>query len=96
MKPSSFLVNTARGGIVNENDLFEALSKGVIAGAGFDVLTCEPPSADHILLKAPNFLLTPHIAWTSIESRRRLVNGIADNIKLFLAGRKNEIDLCQL
>ena len=88
MKPGAFLINMARGGIVNEAALRKALEKGWIAGAASDVLTEEPPPRNHILINAPNLLLTPHIAWSSGEARRRLVQEIALNIEAFQKGRK--------
>ena len=88
MKSSAFLLNTGRGQLVDEEDLAEALKTGVIAGAGLDVLTQEPPSADHVLLNAeiPNLVITPHTAWASIESRRKLLDGVVGNITRYLAG----------
>ncbi|MCP5536068.1 MAG: D-2-hydroxyacid dehydrogenase [Akkermansiaceae bacterium] len=88
MKPSAFLINTGRGDLVHEHDLADALNNGTIAGAGLDVLTTEPPAKDHVLLEPtiPNLLITPHTAWASIESRRRLLDGLVDNIKGHLAG----------
>lgn len=85
MKPSAFLLNTGRGQLVNEADLAEALKNGGIAGAGLDVLTEEPPPADHILLDptVPNLLITPHTAWASAESRKRVIAGVAENIESF-------------
>ncbi len=88
MKPGAFLINMARGGIVNETALRRALDSKKIAGAASDVLTQEPPPENHILIKAPNLLLTPHVAWASLEARTRLVHEIALNIKAFLGGKK--------
>lgn len=85
MKNTTILINAARGGIVNENDLFFALKNSKIRGAIVDVITKEPPSEGNILFNAPNILITPHIAWTSIEARRKLVEGIVKNIELFIA-----------
>ena len=73
MKPSAFLINTSRGGLINEQDLAEALNNSQIAGAGLDVLSTEPPIADNPLLHAKNCLITPHIAWATYESRSRLM-----------------------
>jgi phosphoglycerate dehydrogenase-like enzyme len=70
MKSSAVLINTARGGIVNEADLYDALSKGVIRAAYFDVFTTEPPKKDDPLLKLPNFYLTPHVASRSKEAEK--------------------------
>lgn len=88
MKKSAFLINMARGQIVEPDALCSALENGVIAGAAIDVMEKEPPAPDDPLLKAPNLIITPHIAWASVESRRRLVNEIALNIKGFLEGEK--------
>jgi glycerate dehydrogenase len=87
MKSTAFLLNTARGGLVRETDLAEALARGVIAGAALDVLESEPPPPDHPLLSAPNLLVTPHLAWSSLASRRRLVVATADNVRAILAGK---------
>lgn len=88
MKPSTILVNTARGGIVNETQLAQALSNNQIAGAGFDVLTKEPAQNDNplALYKGDNLILTPHIAWASEESIIRLVNQVSLNIAAFAQG----------
>ena len=80
MKPSSLFINTARGGLVNEQDLADALNEGHIAGAALDVLTIEPPVEENPLLTAKNCLITPHIAWATREARRRLMTITADNI----------------
>ena len=87
MKPTAFLINAGRGGIVNEFDLATALNENIIAGAGIDVFEKEPISEQNPLLKIKQpdkLVLTPHIAWASIESRRLLVEKIADNIRQFL------------
>ena len=86
MKRTAFLINTSRGQIIVEKDLAEALDAGIIAGAGLDVLSVEPPPFDNPLLKARNCIITPHIAWATHESRSRLINIAVDNIKAFLAG----------
>ncbi|MDO6515140.1 MULTISPECIES: D-2-hydroxyacid dehydrogenase [unclassified Neptuniibacter] len=88
MKPEAFIINTARGGIVNEADLADALRNGVIAGAAFDVLTEEPPIHGNVLLdpSIPNLLLTPHTAWGSIEARNRIIEQTAENMRAFLSG----------
>lgn len=84
MKRSAFLINTGRGGLVHEADLKTALEQSKIAGAALDVLSIEPPELDHILLNAPNCIITPHQAWATRESRARLLNIVADNLKMFL------------
>ena len=88
MKSSAILINTARGGIVNEGDLAAALRQGDIGGAGIDVLTKEPPSADHPLLAPdiPNLLVSPHNAWGSVQSRQRLTDEIADLVRSYRGG----------
>ncbi|NVJ59163.1 MAG: D-2-hydroxyacid dehydrogenase [Gammaproteobacteria bacterium] len=83
MKPKALLLNTARGGLIDETALAHALQQGTIAGAGIDVLSQEPPSADNPLLSAKNCIVTPHIGWTSVEARQTLVNEIAENIAAF-------------
>ncbi len=87
MKKHAILINTARGGIVNETDLARALDRGLIGGAGLDVMEKEPPDEDNPLLHVryrERLIITPHIAWASLESRRRLVEGIVRNITLYL------------
>ena len=88
MKPSAILINTARGGIVDELALIAALREGRLGGAGIDVLSQEPPQAGHPLLQddIPNLIVTPHIAWASRQARQRLIDKVADNIHAYLAG----------
>ena len=91
MRRSALLINTARGGIVDEAALIRALKEGWIGGAGFDVITAEPPPAGHPmvapeLLALPNFLLTPHVAWASRPAMQTLADQLIDNIEAFVAG----------
>jgi glycerate dehydrogenase len=88
MKRNAVLINTARGGVVDETALLSALNTRRIAGAGFDVLSVEPPVQGNPLLdlKRPNFLLTPHIAWSSREAMQRLADQLLDNIEAFVRG----------
>lgn len=88
MKPSAILVNTARGGLVDEAALARALREGVIAGAGFDVLTSEPPREGNPLLELdlPNFILTPHVAWASDKAMQAMADQLVENIEAFAAG----------
>lgn len=87
MKPSAFLINTSRGPVINEADLRKALDEGIIAGAGVDVLSSEPPKADNPLLSCKKCLITPHIAWASFEARTRLMGIFKDNVTAFLQGK---------
>lgn len=89
MKRSALLINTARGGLVDEAALARALTTGVIAGAGFDVLVKEPPPEDNVLLKLhlPNFILTPHIAWASTQAMQILADQLIDNIEAYAANK---------
>jgi len=97
MRSSALLINTSRGGIVDEAALIRALKEGWIAGAGFDVVTVEPPPVGHPmldpdLLALPNFLLTPHAAWTSRSAMQALADQLIDNIEAFVAGApKNRV-----
>jgi glycerate dehydrogenase len=86
MKPSAFLINTGRGPLVDEAALADALNRGVLAGAGLDVLSKEPPPADNPLLSARNCLVTPHIAWATKAARQRLLTVAVANVRAFLDG----------
>ena len=86
MKKTSYLINTSRGDLVDESALAIALTEKNISGAAVDVLSEEPPPSDHCLINEsiPNLLVSPHIAWISVESRKRLINAVSSNIKAFL------------
>ncbi len=86
MKPSAFLLNTSRGPLVVERDLADALNAGLIAGAGIDVVPQEPPVAGSPLFSAKNCIVTPHMAWATLEARGRLMDIAVNNVKAFLAG----------
>jgi glycerate dehydrogenase len=87
MKKSAFLINTARGGLIDEEDLAWALNNEIIAGAGLDVLSKEPPRDSNPLITAKNCYITPHNAWATREARSRLISIAAENVSSFLAGR---------
>ena len=91
MKPTAYLINTARGPLVNEPDLAAALNSGGIAGAALDVLSVEPPPADHPLLSARNCVVTPHMAWSTTEARRRLMDAVIENVRAFNAGSPKNV-----
>ena len=93
MKRSAILINTARGGLVDEAALADALRAGEIAGAGFDVLTTEPPVAGNPLLDPtiPNLIVTPHVAWASTEAMQGLADQLIDNIEAFVAGQPRNV-----
>lgn len=89
MKRRPLIINTARGGLVDENDLARALDEGLVAGAGFDVTDGEPPASDHPLMRAAcrsNVILTPHVAWASDEAQQSLADQLIDNVDSFVAG----------
>jgi len=87
MKAATFLLNTSRGPIIVDQNLADALNNNVIAGAGIDVLSVEPPPKDNPLFKAKNCLITPHLAWATKEARSRLMNGVVENVSAFLSGK---------
>jgi glycerate dehydrogenase len=91
MKPTAILINTARGPLVVDRDLAEALNAGKLGGAALDVLSTEPPPADHPLLSARNCLVTPHIAWATREARARLMQIAAENLVAFFAGKPQNV-----
>lgn len=86
MKPTAFLINTSRGALVDEPALIEALQAGTIAGAGLDVQETEPPTEDNPLYTLDNVILTPHMGWKGLETRKRLVSILTDNVHAFLNG----------
>jgi len=87
MKNSAVIINTARGGLINERDLFSALNGGKIRGACLDVVAIEPMQKDNPLFGAKNCLITPHVAWLPVETRQRLVHTVAENLKAYIAGK---------
>lgn len=86
MKSTAFILNTSRGPVIKDTDLADALNNNVIAGAGIDVLSVEPPPADNPLFNAKNCLITPHIAWATKESRIRLMDVVVSNVSAFMNG----------
>ncbi|HIV67891.1 MAG TPA: D-2-hydroxyacid dehydrogenase [Candidatus Butyricicoccus stercorigallinarum] len=91
MKDGAFLINTSRGGLLNEADVAQALKDGKLRGAAVDVVSREPMEADNPLLGAPNCIITPHMAWAPVESRQRLLDCVVDNIRAFLAGESRNV-----
>ena len=91
MKPSSFLINTARGTLVNEKDLAQALQQHRIAAAALDVLSTEPPAKSNPLVGLPNCIITPHNAWMSVEARRRMLEITVENIQAFIKAKPQNI-----
>lgn len=91
MKKSAVLINTARGGLVDEKALADALNAGKIAGAGLDTVASEPMLADNPLRTAKNCIITPHIAWTAHETRERLVGIVAGNLKAYIDGKPRNV-----
>ena len=91
MKPTAFLINTSRGPVIAEKDLAKALNEGIIAGAGLDVLSQEPADENNPLLRCEKCIITPHIAWASLEARTRLMNIFRENVKAFLEGKPQNV-----
>ena len=95
MKPTAFLINTARGALIDETALIEALSRRQIAGAALDVISQEPPPVDHPIVSAAmeldNLIVTPHIAWSAREARERLLHEVEENITAYLLGRDRNL-----
>lgn len=91
MKPNAFIINTSRGGLINEKALFDALNKGKISGAGLDVLSLEPPKNGNILIGAHNCIITPHNAWSPRATRQRLMTMAEENISAFLDGKMQNL-----
>ena len=91
MKPTSFLINTSRGQLIDESALADALKGNKIAGAALDVLSQEPPAETNPLIRLPNCLITPHTAWLSKEARSRILETSLQNIKLALAGNPQNL-----
>ena len=93
MKKHALLINTGRGGLVDEAALAQALRNGDIGGAGIDVLTTEPPTAGNVLLDStiPNLIVTPHVAWASVEAMTALSNQLMDNVEAWVAGAPRNV-----
>jgi glycerate dehydrogenase len=91
MKESAILINASRGGLVEENDLADALNNGQLAGAVVDVVSTEPIAADNPLLSAKNIAITPHLAWATREARKRLMASTAENIRAYLDGEPQNL-----
>lgn len=91
MQPSAYLINTGRGGLINEQDLYQALKAKRLKGAGLDVLQQEPPREDHPLFGLDNCWITPHQAWASYAARQRLLNIVVENVKAFLEGKPQNV-----
>jgi len=91
MKDGAMLINTSRGGLVDENALVEALKCGKLKYAAVDVVSSEPMKADNPLLKTRKCIITPHMAWAPVESRQRLLNTVVENVRAYLAGRPQNV-----
>ena len=91
MNNTAYLINTSRGGLVNESDLADALNREKIAGAALDVVSEEPIRSDNPLLKAKNVFITPHVAWATLAARQRLMQETAANVKAFISGTPQNV-----
>jgi glycerate dehydrogenase len=91
MKQSAILINTGRGGLINETDLATALNDGIISAAGLDVLSNEPPKQNNPLLSAKNCFITPHVAWATTEARQRLMNITVANLQCYILGKPQNV-----
>lgn len=91
MKPDAYLINTARGALIDETALAQSLREGRLGGAGLDVLSVEPPASDHPLLGAPRCVLTPHLGWATTAARQRLMSEVVENVRAFLAGHPRNV-----
>jgi glycerate dehydrogenase len=95
MKPSALLINTARGALIDETALIDALTKNLIGAAALDVLTTEPPPPEHPIIRAAkildNLIVTPHTAWSAREARERLLDEVKENIAAFLRGEARNL-----
>src|SRR5262249_25957686 len=91
LRPTAFLLNTSRGQLIDEQALAQSLNSGQIAGAGLDVLSIEPPPADHPLLRANHCMITPHLAWATRAARSRLMHIAVENVRAFLAGNPQNV-----
>ncbi len=91
MKHGAIIINTGRGPLVNEHDVAKALHDGHLAAYGADVLDTEPPTCDNALLSAPNAFITPHIAWATVEARKRLIRIATENVQAYLSGTPRNI-----
>jgi glycerate dehydrogenase len=91
MQPGGLLLNTARGPLLDERAVADALNEGRLAGAGLDVLSGEPPASDNPLLAARNCIVTPHFAWATRAARRRLIETVVENLRAYLAGRPQNV-----
>jgi glycerate dehydrogenase len=91
MKSTALIINAARGGLIHEQDLADALNSGTLAGAALDVTSSEPIAPDNPLLKAKNAMITPHIAWATLAARKRLMHMAYENVKAFTEGSPTNV-----